>query len=180
MGYANRSSRELVRLSSLIRRHDSGDMNKKAAALCGLPVGSSVATTLTTRICPRCSCSVSTRHRARSRASVSAPVVRSLTKSNAEEREARRRKLRGSAAPAERKRRHPYRRKAVGAKIQKSRSSPAMGMASIFCGKPQTAFCPHCVEMWCDIVETEIHATDQSAQGNRSTRQVVRLSSFTE
>lgn len=56
-----------------------------------------------------------------------------------------------------------------------------MGMASIFFfGKPQTAFRPHCVEMWCDIVEAEIHATDQSAQGNRSTRQVVRLSSFTE
>jgi hypothetical protein len=29
--------------------------------------------------------------------------------------------------------------------------------------------------MWCDIVEAKIHATDQSAQGNRSTRQVVRL-----
>ena len=32
--------------------------------------------------------------------------------------------------------------------------------------------------MWCDIVEAEIHATDQSAQGNRSTRQVVRLSKY--
>jgi len=51
-----------------------------------------------------------------------------------------------------------------------------MRMSSFFfCGKPQTEFCPHCVEMWCDIVEAKIHATDQSAQGNRSTRQVVRL-----
>ena len=76
---------------------------------------------------------------------------------------------------------HPYRRKAVGAENLKIEVISSNGDdLDFFCGKPQTAFRPHSVEMWCDIVEAEIHATDQSAQGNRSTRQLVRLSSFTE
>ena len=49
---------------------------------------------------------------------------------------------------------------------------------ALLIGKPTRDFHVYNVEMWCDIFEAEIQATDQSAQGTRSTRQVVRLSSL--
>ena len=53
-------------------------------------------------------------------------------------------------------------------------------MGGFFIGKPTRDFHAYNVEMWCDINEAKIHATDQSAPGNRSTRQVVRLSSLND
>ena len=97
-------------------------------------VASGAATALTTRSCPRCSSSRTTRPRTRTRTSASAPVVAYRNRKR-KHREQSERENENCAAlprpPSESDGTHTAVRRSAH-KIQKSRSSPAMGMASIF------------------------------------------------